>query len=126
VNLKRRAIEKAGTDIAPGESLFWRAYSVAKRDPTAFPRMGTFLNQYGFCRNITFVAMLSATFDLAAIYGVTPAAASTPAVDQLWAWTVVSLICGLLMFHRFLKFYRLYAVEVFVAYAESGVRSDAS
>ena len=88
--------------------------------------MGIFLNQYGFCRNIAFVAILSATFDLAAIYGVTPAAAATPTADRLWSWAVVSIICGLLMFHRFLKFYRLYAVEVFVAYVESGARPDAN
>jgi len=126
VDLKRRVLERAGADIVPGESLFWRAYTVAKRDPTAFPRMGTFLNQYGFCRNIAFVAILSAALDLVVIYGLAPATASTPAADQLWTWTVVSLVGGLLMFHRFLKFYRLYAVEVFIAYAESGVRPDAS
>ena len=124
--LRRRIIERAGPDVATGEPLFWRAYPIAKRDPTAFPRMGMFLNQYGFCRNIAFVAILAATFDLVAIYVVTPAAAATQTADQLWFWAVVSIIGGILMFHRFLKFYRLYAVEVFVAYAETGVEPSAS
>ncbi len=113
-NLQKRIRERSGDSITLGQPLFWHAYAIAKRDPTAYPRMGTFLNQYGFCRNIAFVGFLSAAFNFAAI------PCGQISADQLLAHSAISFAGGVMMFHRFLKFYRLYAVEVFVAYAEGG------
>lgn len=117
--LRDRIVSKAGANVGLGEPMFWCAYPIAKRDPTALSRMAGFLNQYGFCRNIAFVAMLAVMFDVMALCGLSPGSGSPPPADHLLNWATVSLVGSLLIFHRFLKFYRLYMIEVFVAYLES-------
>lgn len=114
--LARAAAEgKPGT---PGEDLFWVAFAVAKRDEAAYARMESFLKLYGFCRNIAFVALAGAPVLLAA--------AGWRWWQQGWSdvvWhdgliALVVLLAGGGMLLRYLKFLRLYAVEVFVAYSE--------
>jgi hypothetical protein len=39
-------------------------------------------------------------------------------VAQQFHWALLALLIGLGMLHRYLKFFRLYNVEVFVAYSE--------
>lgn len=124
-DLRNRVLKKAGPDVMPGEAVFWRAYAIVKRDPTASPRMETFLNLYGFCRNISFVAFLAGSFNATAAYQAARMNITEVLANELYIWMLVSIIGGLLMFHRFLKFYRLYAVEVFVTYVETEGRSNA-
>ena len=69
--------------------------------------MESFLRLYGFCRNISFVAFVVALIFLfypSASFGL-PANSPVPAL--------AALLISLVMFHRYLKFLRLYSFEVF-------------
>lgn len=52
------ALAKAGTGLH-GDEAYWVAYTVAKRDAQAKPRLENFLNVYGFCRNLSFIAAVT-------------------------------------------------------------------
>ncbi len=95
---------------SPGEALFWPAYAYARATPAVMSRLENFLNLYGFCRNTALVAFV----DAAVLYWsyVRP---SGPSEHLLWARLAV--VVGIGMTLRYLKFFRLYANEVFTAYA---------
>ncbi len=93
-----------------GESLFWPAYDAAKNTPAVLARLQIFLNQYGFCRNMALVALVDAAM-LGYFYVYGPGIES----DRWYAWGAAAIGCGL--FFRYLKFYRLYSVEIFTSYA---------
>ncbi len=96
----------------PGEALFWLAYQHARAMPAVIARLTDFLNLYGFCRNIALVAFIDATV-LAWSYQW----GSGTKEDAYWA--LAALIIGIGMIFRYLKFLRLYAVELFTAFAYS-------
>ncbi len=109
---QRAAAEKGkvvGVD-EPGEALFWPAFNAARDRPKVMERLESFLNQYGFARNIATVAILDGLL-LAWSYSFNEG----PALHANLAW--VSLMVAVGMTLRYLKFFRLYAVEVFTAYA---------
>jgi hypothetical protein len=116
--LPTRVIEQvlARARISPDAGLFFHCWAFAKRDPVGFNRMNTFLNLYGFARNI---AMACALGVLAlAIGALRPFVAGGPP-DTTKQWLIVPVAAiGLVMFYRYLKFLRLYAVELYVTYAE--------
>lgn len=93
-----------------GESIFWSAYDAAKNTPSVQARLQTFLNQYGYCRNMAMVALLDA-----ALLGYFYSYAGGVESDRWFAWGAALVGCGLLF--RYLKFYRLYSVEIFTSYA---------
>lgn len=99
-----------------GESLFFHCHAVMKSDSVVQGRLETFLNLYGFCRNMT-LALLLVTLSLGA--GMILGTAETgPEVGPGW-WLAASLIGALGMFYRYLKFYRQFSVELLTSYAES-------
>lgn len=104
--------QKAG--IAPdeisGEALFQIAFHQSREMTTVSTRLTSFLNQYGFCRNTAFVALVNAAMLYAAYrwWG-------RPAQYLHWSW--VSFAMAVAMTLRYLKFYQHYAKEVFTAYA---------
>jgi hypothetical protein len=107
-----------GADPHRGETFFWRAFAVAKKDPNAYARMETFLKLYGFCRNMAFVGLIGScamTLDAALEWR---CMGPVPAVGGQLQWALLSCVLGIGMLHRYLKFHRLYSVEVFVAYVE--------
>jgi hypothetical protein len=70
-------------------------------------RLGAFLNQYGFSRNLTFAATVVGI-------GVLIAAWLLPGRDpQLWKCGATILVAGVLLLYRYLKFYRQYSYELF-------------
>jgi hypothetical protein len=119
--VRERVITRAGftvaqVDAAPndgwGEKVFARAWPVIKRDPVPYARMDSFLRLYGFCRNISFVA-----FVMAVVFWINPPTVTGVSVDgALFGWTALAV--SVVMFHRYLKFFRLYSFEVFSTYAE--------
>ncbi len=116
--VRERAAADRGVEVA-GESLFWCAFPVAKKDVNAYGRMESFLKLYGFCRNIAFVGFAGAC-------GIAAEAALEWArlgwsdhLSQQFRWALLALLAGFGMLHRYLKFFRLYNVEVFVAYTEA-------
>ena len=93
-----------------GEALFWPAFAHARATPAVMSRLDSFLNQYGFARNIALVSFLDA-----AMLGWSYNFQGGPTTDGNLAWLAFAV--GLGMTLRYLKFYRHYAVEVFTAYA---------
>ncbi len=127
--LQRKVRERATADRneeVTGESLFWCAFPIAKQDPNVYARMDGFLKLYGFCRNMTFVGLAGAGFfAVNAVLDWMRLGWSNHVVQQL-RWALLALLVGFGMLHRYLKFFRLYNVEIFVAYSEaSSERSEA-
>lgn len=118
--IAERVLANAGNEgraDVSGEDLFWIAFAVSKRDPAACARMDQFLKLYGFCRNIGFIGVASSVLILVVALWRSRATGWSSELwyQLLWAW--LALAAGVIMFYRYLKFYRLYAVEVFVGYA---------
>ena len=110
----RRSREESGEEKS-GEALFWQAYSVAKNDANVAARIGAFLKLYGFCRNMTFINLCGFLLFLVSTTIRSINNDSFALIDHP-IWAGLSLIVSLGMMIRFLKFYRLYSVEIFVAY----------
>lgn len=104
------ALRAKATAAGHGEfgSLFTHAHRVAQKNGKAAERMATFLNQYGFCRNVSFAALIAAiAFAVSAAHA---------AKDDAWLWAASSVFVCVGMFARYLKFHRLFTVEVFNSY----------
>lgn len=114
--VRERAAAENGTELA-GNALFWCAFPIAKRDTNAYPRMDSFLRLYGFCRNMAFVGLAGACL-IAAVAAVEWASSGwSDLIARQFRWALLALLIGFGMLHRYLKFFRLYAVEVFVSYS---------
>ncbi len=91
------------------EALFLKAFSVAIQNKTSYERITNFLNQYGFCRNVSFTAFM-VTLLCAGAYMRVPN--SNAVVIGSFSFLV---FCFLLL--RFFKFYRAFSKETFVYFA---------
>lgn len=102
-----------------GEALFWQAYPNAKDVGAACTRLETFIKLYGFCRNISFVALVAfMSFALLATVRWYSDGWSQEVAQYAW-WSLVAIIVALGMFYRYLKFHRLFGVEVLTTFAQS-------
>jgi hypothetical protein len=100
-----------------GEALFFHCFAVMKHDEVVRERLATFLNLYGFCRNMA-LALVAVAGCL--IVGLLIGSADTgPAAGPGW-WLAASVAAAVGMLYRFLKFYRQYALELLTSYAEAG------
>ena len=91
----------------PGQAMFSlaRHSEMVTSDAQAMERIATFLAQYGFARNLAFVAIaLAPALLLKARWYHEPNAAYIG---------VASLLVGIVFVYRFLKFYRAYSLAVF-------------
>lgn len=117
-DIQRRVLKRAsleGKATTPGEGLFWAAFPAAKKDRDAYPRMMSFLKLYGFCRNMSFVGLMSSIlFAGEWLWGTLDGRANA----HFLQWSGASLFIGAGMLLRFFTYYRLYSVEVFVSYSE--------
>jgi ethanolamine transporter EutH len=113
-NTRNKALEKGRTlgVTGPGEELFWPAYDAAKNNAVAMVRLQSFMHQYVFCRNVALVAFVDAAMLAGSHLGF------TAPKDNLW-WAAGAIVAGIGMLFRYLKYYRLYAVEVFTSFAYS-------
>jgi hypothetical protein len=100
----------------PGRGLFLHAHTVAKQDKATLDRLASFLNLYGFCRNISTGLIISAV--ILAIGALIDVRHWTPIDEYKLAWAGAALVGAVGMFYRYLKFFRLYTMEVFNSYAE--------
>ncbi|MER9266082.1 hypothetical protein NKI63_16145 [Mesorhizobium sp. M0410] len=116
------ALAKAGTCLH-GDEAYWVAYTVAKRDDHAKPRLENFLNVYGFCRNLSFIAAVTAELLLVQALVAPRLDTFGSAAHEVMVAAGFALI-SFQLFKRYLKFYRLYSIEVFVAFA--AVEADAT
>jgi len=103
-----RAEKEASIEEA-GEELFFHAFGQVKRDEWTMPRLNNFLNLYGFCRNISFSALVGAV--------VVVAGACWSNDPTKLVWLPIALLVSVGMLYRYLKFFRHYSVEVFISYS---------
>ncbi len=99
----------------PGRALFFHCFAIVKRDKSTAERLGTFLNVYGFCRNMSMAALIAAGILLFATFQHWSAAAIDTAK---LAWAGVAIVVAIVLFYRYLKFFKHYTEEVFRDYAE--------
>jgi hypothetical protein len=81
--------------------------------------MEAFLKLYGFCRNIAFIS-----FESAIAFGIRAAFAAWEGpswfvVERYLQFGFAAVLLGLALLHRYLKFHRLYSVEVLVTFANT-------
>ena len=97
-----------------GRGFFYHCLGVAQRDAVSRERLASFLNLYGFCRNASLAFALGGGLLLvsAALGAVGVASFDVP--ERLWlAGAAAGAAVGL--FVRYLKFYRHYTAEVYLA-----------
>jgi hypothetical protein len=111
--ISKRILSKAGSDGfgAPGEALFLhvRYNSEVVSDEKLMTKLNGFLNKYGFARNLAFTSLSTG---IAMIYKGT-ALSDLP----MKKYGTIALGAGVLLFYRYLKFFRQYSYEMFNAYA---------
>jgi hypothetical protein len=92
-----------------GDATFQWAYSVAREDKLVGERLATFINQYGMARNTALAGALCA---------LTLLFLGNSKTDLYWSGA--AFFSSYIMLIRFLKYYRLYTVELFryMAYKE--------
>jgi hypothetical protein len=117
---QERITEKArreGIEV-PARSLFLHCHPLVKRDQATLARLNSFLNLYGFCRNLTMGLSLAAIMlVLGAVRSISLHPLKVLDGAPLW-WALAALVGSVGMFYRYLKFFRHYTTEVFVTYAE--------
>lgn len=112
-NYTQQAALKRGFDegvSTQSEALFYAAHAYARITPFVMSRLDNFLNLYGFCRNIAAVAII----DSAMLYW---SYRFNGGPEENLYWSCATLLVGIGLTLRYLKFFRHYSVEVFTAYA---------
>ena len=108
-----RAAEAGITGL--GEGLFYHCFSAAKERESTMVRLSTFLNLYGFCRNMAVSTFIVA---IALFAGTLLGTAKTGHLVAPGWWAAGAFLASIGLLYRYLKFFRQYSVEVFVSYAE--------
>ena len=108
-----------------GRAFFFHCHPIVKREAATLERLNSFLNIYGFCRNMTMAALVAVALmivgsirdlDLDDFWGSIHS-------EQLWA-AAAAAAAAIGMFYRYLKFFRHYTLEVFLAYMEAKVEES--
>lgn len=105
----------------PARALFLHCHASVKGDKTTYDRLTSFLNLYGFCRNVCMGALIAAPILL---YGacrdlrVSDGHVTGPCHSDRFSWAVAALGVAVGMLYRYLKFFKHYTTEVFMTYAE--------
>jgi len=114
---RKRILNKAKTVgiNTTGEDLFLhvRFEPATLENAKLMERLSSFLNLYGFNRNLSFVAMLVGV-------GLLVAARYLPGQDAAtWKYGLSLVVAGILLLYRYLKFFRQYSYELFNTYARA-------
>lgn len=87
----------------PPEAIFFESYSISRTKPVILERMNSFMNLYGFSRNISFSSLVVLLLSIISnIFG---------QKDINCYLQIVLGIIFITFFYRFLKFYHLYSRE---------------
>jgi hypothetical protein len=106
----------AGVDDG-GEALFFHCWATVKGDDAVLARLSTFLNLYGYCRNMCLTLLL---VGVALLIGTVPLSSAHTGSLVPPGWCAFACFAGAVgLFYRYLKFFRQYSLEVFTSYAES-------
>lgn len=96
-------MEKPTDEVIKAEDVFLLGHQRAFSIEGGRQRLDEFRNQYGFCRNVSFVGLLATClFAWQAFFDNTP---------ELWLWAALSLLTFVGMFVRFLKFLSSFQAE---------------
>lgn len=99
-----------------GRDVYLYCYHLVKEQcPQAYARLQTFINLYGFSRNLSFATGL---ITLALVVGRFDG--PRPFLGRL---IVISSVVSITLFYRYLKFYRHFTVEVFTSFLTSVKKS---
>lgn len=98
-----------------GEDLFLHVrYSpVVLQDQKLMEKLNSFLNKYGFNRNLSFSALI---VGIGLLLKIKVFGQYDP---QLLKYCIVSLIAGVMLLYRYLKFFRQYSYEMFNTYGRA-------
>jgi len=113
---QQRVLKKAQQHgvTASDRSFFFHCHPLVKKDQATLERLNSFLNLYGFSRNLCMALLLTVPLLLySAWWGSDCVFRRGPLL-----WAIIALVAAIGMFYRYLKFFRHYAVEVFTTYAE--------
>jgi len=106
-----RAKAEGGETVGEGLFLHVRYSPATLNDEKLMARLSTFLSRYGFARNLSFTCLLVGFAMLVKRYA---ASSSDPA---LLKYALTAITAGVLLFYRYLKFFRQYSYEMFNTYA---------
>ncbi len=110
--IQARIQARAKSENAPesGEAFFLhvRYHPEILRNEKLMARLDTFLNRYGFARNLAFTSLLVGAALLVKSWRL-----PDPNVVR-YGWT--AMVVGILLFYRYLKFFRQYSYEMFNTY----------
>jgi len=108
-----------------GRAFFFHCHPIVKREAPTHERLNSFLNLYGFCRNMSMAATLAAPLLLVGSLRDldTDNLHRSVHYEQLWA-ALAAALAAIGMFYRYLKSFRHYTLEVFMAYAEAKVEQS--
>ncbi|MCG6154189.1 hypothetical protein [Rubinisphaera margarita] len=117
---QQRVLAKAAAAgiTKPGRGLFFHCFAIVKREKSTAERLVTFLNVYGFSRNVCMAALIAAVILAFAAIRNYDRAAGTGFEPAKLAWAGVSVAVAIVLFYRYLKFFKHYTQEVFRDYAE--------
>ena len=119
-DLVRKTVDKDGVDITDHAALFMYCDARVKTDEETGALLTIFLGLYGFARNVCISATLAAVLLLAGAV-----LHHENWETKLWLSAGAAAIAVFLLY-RYLKFFRVYALEVFSAYAALYPVSDSS
>jgi hypothetical protein len=102
--LRAEGVHSAGEDLF----LHVRYSSDIRGDEKLLSRLDSFRNQYGFNRNLSFTALL--------VGGMLRIRAHVANNAELRAYGIAAVILAILLFYRYLKFFRQYSYEMFNSY----------
>jgi hypothetical protein len=105
--------EKKAHISQPGEALFYHCFAVVRQHEYPRERLATFLNLYGFSRNMAFAALVATV--ILVLAAVTETA---PDSHYFWGGAIGALVVAVVLYLRYLKFYRHYSLELYVTYSE--------
>jgi hypothetical protein len=111
----KKVLDKAENEgvKGPGEDLFLHVrYSPPiLQDQRLMEKLNSFINKYGFSRNLSFSALLVGIGCLIKMF------VSFGSNNDLRKYGITVLITAIFLFYRYLKFFRQYSYEMFNTYA---------
>jgi hypothetical protein len=126
ITAKNPTLAEACTSKGECAELYWEAYNTVKQNKEAFERLLTFNERANFCRNVSFASFVIALLVLVRLwrrggkYALKPTVKinGLPQWPTLPAWqATIFVIVGLIMFSRYLYFYRAHTIEILTSYA---------
>ncbi len=116
---RERVLAKARTRAKlsePTRALFIHCHPIVLREEVARAHLESFLNLYGFCRNVCLALLLAA---VVLLVGILTDPVRSGSSGEHAGWAIGAALAGAVgMFYRYLKFFREYTIEVFRTYAE--------